>query len=126
MTFGVAGGGHLSRSFIARLPRLSSELGPVAAQTYRLASRIVNMLGAGHPAKRYEGLNKEDLILVCSPGQDAAPIISALAEALECHGKTILLCDSGADSRQLAALQSRGAAVGSLHAIPGFDGRRFV
>ena len=46
MTFAVAGGGRVSASFVARLPRLAAELGPVAAQSYRLASRIVNSIGA--------------------------------------------------------------------------------
>ena len=126
MTFAVAGGGRVSGSFVARLPRLATELGPVAAQSYRLASRIVNSIGAGYPVKRYEDLEDSALILVCAPAQSVGSIVSALAAAIHCRGKTILLCDGGADSRHLSALQSQGARVGSLRTIPGFDGRRFV
>src|SRR5436309_15532854 len=124
MNFAVAGGGRVSGSFVARLPRLASELGPVAAQSYRVASRIVNSIGAGYPVRRYEDLNDSALILVCAPAHDVGPIVSSLAAALECRGKIILLCEGGGDSRQLANLQSLGAAVGSIDTIPGFDRKR--
>jgi predicted short-subunit dehydrogenase-like oxidoreductase (DUF2520 family) len=52
--------------------------------------------------------------------------VSALTEALDCEGKIILLCEAGDDSRNLARLRERGAAVGSLQPIPGFEGKRFV
>src|SRR5215475_4317151 len=106
MTFAVAGGGRVSGSFIARLPRLSSELGPVAAQSYRLASRIANMIGAGHPVKSFQELNDSPLILISAPLRGVAAIVTALADAVDCNGKIILSCDSGADSRQLAALKA--------------------
>jgi predicted short-subunit dehydrogenase-like oxidoreductase (DUF2520 family) len=126
MTFAVAGGGRVSASFVARLPGLESALGAVAAQSYRLASRIVNSIGAGKAVRTYRDLNDSALILICAPVRGVAPIVSALAEALECQGKTILLCEGGADSRHLAPLREQGAAVGSLQSIPGSDGKRFV
>jgi predicted short-subunit dehydrogenase-like oxidoreductase (DUF2520 family) len=98
----------------------------VAAQSYRLASRIVNSIGAGYAVPAYGDLNGSTLILICVPAHGVAPIVSALAEALECKGKIILLCEAGADSRRLAPLREQGAAVGSLQSIPGFDGKRFV
>jgi predicted short-subunit dehydrogenase-like oxidoreductase (DUF2520 family) len=126
MTFAVAGGGRVSGSFVARLPGLASALGPVAARSYRLASRIVNSIGAGHAVPTYGDLNGSPLILICVPPGGVAAIVSALANALACEGKTILLCEGGADSRQLVPLRAKGAAVGSLQSIPGLDGRRFV
>ena len=126
MTFAVAGGGRVSASFIARLPGLAAELGPVAAQSYRLASRIVNSIGAGHAVRCYAELNDSTLILISAPASTALAIVDALTESIECGGKTILLCDCGVDSGSLSALRSQGAAVGAIHMIPGFDGRRFV
>lgn len=126
MTFAVAGGGRVSGSFVARLPGLARDLGPVAAQSYRLASRIANSIGAGHAVKRYEDLNGSALILICAPADGVAPMVSALAAAIECRGKIFLVCEGGADSRQLACLKAKGAKVGSIQAIPGFEGRRFV
>ena len=126
MTFGLAGAGRVSASFVAHLPRLADDLGPVAAQSYRLASRIVNSIGAGHAVRRYEDLDSSPLILVCAPAKSLVATVSSLSNAIQCRGKTILLCDAGADSRVLSSLQSRGAAVGSIQVIPGSEDRRFV
>jgi len=126
MTYAVAGGGRVSASFVSRLPRLSIDLGPVAAQSYRLASRIVNSIGAGHAVKKYEDLDGSSLVLICAPVRGLAAIIQALEGAIECRGKIILLCESGSDSRRLAPLKAKGAGVGSIEPIPGFDGRLFV
>jgi predicted short-subunit dehydrogenase-like oxidoreductase (DUF2520 family) len=126
MTFAVAGGGRISSSFVTRLPNLATELGPIAAQSYRLASRIANTIGAGHPVRRYADLNASKLILICAPAKSVGAIVTALAQALDCRGKVILCCEGGVDSRQLAALRAKGAAVGSMDTLPGFEGRRFV
>lgn len=126
MTFAVAGGGRVSASFVARIPRLADKLGPVAAQSYRLASRIVNSIGAGHAVPSYAHLSDCPLILICAPPSSVAAIDTALGESIDCRGKTILLCDEGADSSHLSSLRSLGAAVGSIQTIPGFDGQRFV
>jgi predicted short-subunit dehydrogenase-like oxidoreductase (DUF2520 family) len=126
MTFAVAGGGRVSGSFVARLPDLARALGPVAAQSFRLASRIVNSIGAGQPVRTYHDLNDSILILICAPVRSVGSIVSALAEALECRGKVILLCEGGSDSRALARLKEQGASVGSLQSIPGSDGKRFA
>src|SRR5438094_7222731 len=109
MNFALAGGGRVSASFVARLPRLAAELGPVAAQSYRLASRIVNSIGAGRPVRRYGDLDGSSLILICAPACGVPAIAAALADAIGCQGKSVLLCDSGADSGCLTALKSRGA-----------------
>ena len=45
MTFAVAGGGRVTGTFIARLPRLASELGPVAAP------EVLDFPGRSRPAK---------------------------------------------------------------------------
>src|SRR6266853_5969880 len=87
MNLAMAGGGRVSGSFVARLPRLAAELGPVAAQSYRLASRIVNSIGAGYPVKRYEDLDGSALILVCAPAEGLGPIVSGLAGSIHCRGK---------------------------------------
>src|SRR5207248_2131572 len=126
VTFALAGGGRVSSSFVSRLPRLANDLGPVAAQSYRLASRIVNSIGAGHPVKSYAELNDSKLILICAPQKAVMPIISALHAAIQCRGKILLLCEGAGNSLQLLGLQSHGAAVGSIDIIPGFEGRRFV
>ncbi len=110
-TFALAGAGRVSASFVSRLPHLRSELGPVAAQSYRLASRIVNSIGAGNAVRGYQDLNDSRLILICAPVRGVGAMVSALGESLTCRGKIFLLCESGCDSRKLAGLRAQGAAV---------------
>jgi len=105
---------------------LADKLGPVAAQTYRLASRIVNSIGAGHAVPSFAHLDNSPLILICAPCSSVAAIDIALGTAIDCRGKTILLCEDGADTSHLSSLRALGAAVGSIQTIPGFNGRRFV
>lgn len=126
MNFGLAGSGRVNGSFVSRLPGLARSLGPVAAQSYRLASRIVNSLGAGRAVRTYGELNAANLILICAPVHGVEQTVSALAGALDCPSKIVLLCEGGVGSRPLAPLRERGASVGSLQSVPGFDGRRFV
>jgi predicted short-subunit dehydrogenase-like oxidoreductase (DUF2520 family) len=125
MKFAVAGGGRVSATFVARLPRLAAELGPVAAQSYRLASRIANSLGAGTPVRRYADLGQSPVILICAPSVRVPRIAAALAQDLDCRRRIVLLCETGADSSQLRDLQERGASVGSIEAIRGLE-KRFV
>src|SRR5260370_7270627 len=99
MTFAVAGGGRVSGSFVARLPDLANALGPVAAQSYRLASRIVNSIGAGRAVRTYGELNAATLILICAPVRGVEQIASALSGPLGCPGKIFLLCEGRAASR---------------------------
>jgi predicted short-subunit dehydrogenase-like oxidoreductase (DUF2520 family) len=87
---------------------------------------MVNSLGAGHPVKSYAELDASRLILICAPPKAVGPIVAGLHSALQCSGKTILLCEGAGSSLQLHELQSKGASVGSIDVIPGFDGRRFV
>jgi predicted short-subunit dehydrogenase-like oxidoreductase (DUF2520 family) len=105
---------------------LAAELGPVAAQSYRLASRIVNSIGAGHAVRSYAELDDSTLILISAPASRVPAIVDALTGSIECRGKTMLLCDCGVDSGGLSSSRSQGAAVGAIHMIPGFEGRRFV
>ena len=123
--FALVGAGRVTDSFVARIPRLSLELGPVAAQSYRLASRIANAIGAGHPVRGYQDLEPSRLVLLCAPAAQLPVILPHLIPALDWRGKVALLCDSGADSTQLAGLRARGAAAGSIQPIRGFE-RRFV
>ena len=50
---GLIGTGSLTDSPLTRFWWLSERLGPVKSASYRVASRIANMLQAGHPVKDY-------------------------------------------------------------------------
>ena len=127
MSFALVGAGCVSGCFVAQLPRLTSELGPVAAQSFRLASRIVNSIGAGRPVKTYQDLARNKTILLSVPTRSLPDIVGALSRSLPWKGKIALLCGGGGDSRHLQPLRSLGAATGSMRLIAGLDdGKRFI
>ena len=127
MQFALIAAGRVNGSFIARLPRLDARLGPGVAQSYRLASRIVNTLGAGHPAKDYGPLARSRVVLICVlPVHVPALSEQLAASSFDWSGKLVLLCDSERNSSALAPLAAAGASVASLNPIPGLDGKWFV
>ena len=110
--------GSISRSDITRVPNLVSHLGPIKAGTMRVASRAANTLRAGFPVQRYEELKDTSFILISSPAERAAELISALAGAeLEWANRVVVLMGSSLDSSQLGQLQAKGATVASLHLV---------
>src|SRR5581483_3913935 len=127
MRLALYGAGAVSKSFIAGLPRLPRQLGPVAASSYRLASRIVNSVRAGFAVKSLEGFEDEQLILICVPDPALAGVVRHLAAArLDWFGREVLLCDSHYDSRALDPLREPGAETGSLKPIHSAPGRFIV
>jgi predicted short-subunit dehydrogenase-like oxidoreductase (DUF2520 family) len=126
MHFALFGAGPVSKSFVARLPRLSQRVGPVAAAEFRVASRIVNALGAGHAVKDFREFEHARLILICTPDAMLNAALAHLrASGIVWRQKVVLACDSGLDSSPLASLRELGAAVGSVQTIEGL-GNRFV
>lgn len=122
--FGLYGGGAVSMSFIARLPHLATRLGPVAASSYRVASRIVNSLRAGYPVKHCRDLKSCRALLVFVPPAALPQAVAQLAAAeIGWSGKVVLLCEGAPGSRALDPLDQRGAATGSLSRVEGSPGR---
>jgi hypothetical protein len=97
-------------------------LGPVKSTSYRLASRIANHLHAGHAVKDFEEFHSCELILVCVPDQMLPQVLDELISArIDFHGKAVVLGSLWLDSSELRELYVRGAAVGSICPLPGFD-----
>lgn len=118
MSFALFGGGLVTKSFVARLPRLAQRVGAVAAPEYRVASRIVNALGAGHAVKDCHQFDLSPLILICARGAVLDYALARLRGAgIVWTRKVVLLCDSGLDSAGLAPLREMGATVGSVQAM---------
>lgn len=127
MEFGLFAGGAVSSSVIARLPGLARRLGPVAAGSFRVASRMVNSLRAGQAVRDCGGLRPCGLILVSVPDEALAEAVGLLvASPVEWAGKSVLLCESGGTSHSLHALGRRGAAVGSFIPVEGGTGRFLI
>jgi hypothetical protein len=123
----LIGAGKLTDSPLSRFYWLSERLGPVKSSSYRLASRIANHLRAGHPVKDFEEFRSTELIVVCVPDPMLARVLGDLASApIDFKGKAVVLSSLWRDSGELRELSARGAAVGSICVIPGFDDLRYL
>jgi len=119
---GLIGTGSLTDTPLTRFWWLSERLGPVKSASYRVASRIANMLQAGRPVKDYAEFESCDLILVCVPEETVPRVVSEMASAgISWRGKAVVLCSTWLDSGELHQLAALGASVGSISPIPGFS-----
>jgi predicted short-subunit dehydrogenase-like oxidoreductase (DUF2520 family) len=124
---GLIGTGSLTDSPLTRFWWLSERLGPVKSASYRVASRIANMLRAGHPVKDYAEFESCVLILICVPESSIARIVSEMVSSgISWRGKAVVLCSAWLDSGELRELASQGASIGSITPIPGFDDERYL
>lgn len=123
--FALVGGGRVSSCFVTKIVRLPLLLGPVAARSYRLASRIANQIAAGFPVRGFGDLRDHSHILIAVPPPQLETTVRLLASAFCWKGKTALLCGV-ADGSALTPLIQQGAWAGSMHPVPGFHLQRFI
>ncbi len=120
--YGLLGAGAVNASLIGRLPGKSRTLGPVAAVSYRVASRIANALNAGVAARTADDLNSVRTILVHSPPDQLLSLLEVMHSArLQWPGKSLIFCDCETDLPMLETFRSLGASVAAVRvcAIPG-------
>jgi predicted short-subunit dehydrogenase-like oxidoreductase (DUF2520 family) len=123
----LIGAGNFTDSPLQRFWGLSERLGPVKASSFRLASRIANRLRAGYAVKQYGELDSCRLILVCVPDTSLPQLVAEMVHAdISWKGKAVVLCSTWLDSSALREFGARGAAVGSISPIPGFDEQRYL
>ncbi|MFN9262932.1 MAG: DUF2520 domain-containing protein [Acidobacteriota bacterium] len=110
---------------LARLPDLHTQLGPVAAASLRVASRIANQLKAGQPA-RIEQMQSASLVLVSGPEGSISSLLDLVRSApWDWQSKALVLLDTRLEGRDVEDLAARGAAVATLDPIDGFGEVRF-
>jgi hypothetical protein len=122
LRYGVIGAGSVSGSLIGRLPARVREFGPVAAVSYRVASRIANTLGAGYPARKAEELNKVSSVLIHSSAVQMERLIRVLEAAdINWKGKALVFCDCSVDREIREYFQTKGASIALVRefCIPG-------
>jgi hypothetical protein len=120
--YGILGAGAVSRSLVGRLPINMGNLGPVAAASFRVASRIANTLRAGYAARSASELNAAAVVLVHSPPDQACLLLQMLEAAeIQWDGKAVIFCDCDDAPEVRARLRARGAstAVARHFGIPG-------
>ncbi len=110
--FGVIGAGGLSKSLIGQLPRKSRQIGPVAAVSFRVASRMANSLRAGHPARNADELDTTPVILFHAPPDQARGIAELLEQAnITWKDKPLIFCDCEVAAPIVERFRSLGAST---------------
>jgi len=120
--YGLMGAGAVNGSLIGRLPGKALALGPVAAVSFRVASRIVNALGAGIAARSPDELNGVRQILFHSPPQQFSALIETLSAAgIKWKGKSLVFCDCDCSAAIRGRFTDQGAYAAVLRrsALPG-------
>ena len=120
--YGLMGAGAVNASLIARLPGKAASIGPVAAVSFRVASRIVNSLGAGTAVRSAAELDSARAILFHSSPEQFPALAEALCSArIEWAGKSMIFCDCEPLGGVEKCFRGRGASVATLRrcALPG-------
>ena len=116
--FGLVGAGAVARSLIGHMHSRARMLGPVAAVSLRVASRIANSLHAGVAVGSPEELDGVRYILFHAPPERAMALADILTHQLiRWRGKSLILCDSDLPADALGELRQRGAAIASVKSL---------
>ncbi|MBM3786283.1 MAG: DUF2520 domain-containing protein [Acidobacteria bacterium] len=116
---GLLAAGPVSPS-LYQLAHWNAVLGPVCAETLRVASRLANRMRAGHAA-RTGALDACQLVLLSGPADAIAGLIGLAANAdVQWRGKTVLLVDTPGPAGALSRLGELGAFIGTLDPIDAF------
>jgi hypothetical protein len=125
-TAGLVGAGGVNQSFVARMPALLEQLGPVKGSSLKVSRRIANGLRAGFGIDNYGALEACHLIWICVPEDLLDGLAPQLASSISLAGKTIILCDVLRDSLWPSPLRTAGARLATLNCIPESLERKFV
>jgi hypothetical protein len=124
--FGVLGAGAVSASLIGLLPSKTREVGPVSALSYRVASRIANMLRAGYPVRKADELNGVPNVLFHAPPERTAPLLKMFEKAeIDWTGKVLVFCDCVVEQAVRRRFQAKGASTAVVRQV-GIQGRLIV
>ena len=123
---GLIGAGGVNQSFLARLPAVLEQVGPVKGSSLKVSRRIANGLRAGFGVDAYCDLAPCGLIWILAPETSLDFIASELASAVPLTGKTVVLCDALRDSLRPSSLRTAGARVVTLNCLPESSERKFV
>jgi len=97
------------------------------ATSLRTASRIVNVLRVGTPTSSLADLKKVELVFLAVPDEHLGKWVERLSKRIDGYqGVGFVCCSSRLDSGALAELGLRGAAIGSLSEMEGFEEKRFL
>lgn len=115
---GLIASGRMVESPLMRYPELARSLGPVVAESKRVASRYANAMRAGHAAEREE-LAQCKLVLIQAP-RAAVPwaVEELLAGGGNWRARAVVWLHQRLGVRALAALRERRAMVAAAGFAP--------
>ena len=117
--FALVAAGAVARSLVGRMRSRAHTLGPVAAVSLRVASRIANSLHAGSAVRSPQELNGARSILFHSPpGQGPALVELLTHPGIHWRCKSLVLCDSEIPDAASLILRERGASIASVKSLP--------
>jgi hypothetical protein len=123
---GLVGVGGVNQSFLARMPALLEQLGPVKGSSLKVSRRIANGLRSGSGVAEYAALGPCGVIWIYAPENVLDRVIAQLASAVPLAGKMVVLCDALRDSLRPSPLRMAGARVATLNCVPESRERKFV
>jgi hypothetical protein len=111
----VIGAGAVGKSLIGRLPGKARDIGPVAALSLRVASRIANVLRAGYAVRTAEELSRAPAVLFHAPQDQVAGLLALLESArITWKGKTLIFLDCEPDTGARRRLRELGVSTAVL------------
>ena len=125
-TAGLVGAGGVNQSFLARMPALLEQLGPVKGSSLKVSRRIANGLRAGFGVADYAALEPCNFIWICVPENLLDGLASELASKVSLLGKVVVLSDVLRDSLWPNPLRIAGARVATVNSVPESLERKFV
>ncbi|HTA46124.1 MAG TPA: DUF2520 domain-containing protein [Bryobacteraceae bacterium] len=120
--YAVFAAGAVAKCLIGKLPSKTGEVGPVAAVSYRVASRIANTLRAGYPVRAPDELDAAAVILFHAPPEQTEILLKLLERAgIHWAGKALVFCDCDGSPAVRSRFEALGAttAVARQFGIPG-------
>jgi hypothetical protein len=123
---GLVAAGSVSQSFLARMPALLAQLGPVKASSSQAARQVAKALRAGYAVSHYSALELCPLIWIVVPETSLDRIVRDLAAQMPVHRTMIVICGCDRESTWPNALRSAGARLATLNTVDDARARTFI
>jgi hypothetical protein len=114
---GLVTAGSVNQSFLARMPALLAQIGPVKASSSQAARHVAKSLRAGYAVTHYSALELCPLIWVAVPEASLDRIVRDLAAQMPVHRTMIVICGCDRESSWPDALRRAGARIATLNAV---------
>lgn len=123
---GLVGAGGVSQSYLARVPALLRDLGPIKASTFQIARRISNSLRAGYAVSHYSALEPCAMIWIAVPEDTLDLTLHELVSQTPMNNTMVVLCDCARESAACPAFSRTNARLATLNLLQDASEHTFV